>query len=394
MSAALELLSPAEAPSRLASILDCPKDVEAIRITALAEYIRACVYQPYFWEADWGPPRAVHTNRIISAARRDLGFLWKDTDQPTFNSEISENEGGALSATDVVRRLGGVGDIVELGGGFWAPGPVRIVQVADGGPGRTASLPDDIAPGDLTAEKALALARAKAEGPRSLGVDPVSELAVYVMNGRFGAYVQLGETPEAPTGPKTKGKAKGQKAENVEKPKRASLQAGMTETTVTLEEALKLLSLPRVVGTHPDDGEPITTNFGRFGPYAKHGDEFRSLESEDDVFNITFDAALALLRAPKQSRRRQAAQKTVLQELEQGTTKLRVLAGRYGPYVTDGTTNASIPKGTAAETLTFEQATELLEARRNAAPSPRRASGRKKAASGRKTKRARKTAGA
>ena len=135
MSAALELLSPAEAPSRLASILDCPKDVEAIRITALAEYIRACVYQPYFWEADWGPPRAVHTNRIISAARRDLGFLWKDTDQPTFNSEISENEGGALSATDVVRRLGGVGDIVELGGGFWAPGPVRIVQVADGGEG-------------------------------------------------------------------------------------------------------------------------------------------------------------------------------------------------------------------------------------------------------------------
>ena len=73
----------------------------------------------------------------------------------------------------------------------------------------------------------------------------------------------------------------------------------MTESTVTLEEALKLLSLPRVVGLHPDDNEPIATNFGRFGPYVKHGDEFRSLESEDDVFNISFDAALALLRAPK-----------------------------------------------------------------------------------------------
>src|SRR5690606_2800758 len=167
------------------------------------------------------------------------------------------------------------------------------------GPGRTASLPDDIAPADLTVEKALELVRAKAEGPRALGVDPATGKTVYVMTGRFGAYVQLGETPEPP--PKVKGK----KADPVEKPKRASLQAGMTESTITLDEALKLLSLPRVVGLHPDDNEPIVTNFGRFGPYVKHGDEFRSLESEDDVFTITLDAALELLRAPKQSRRRQ-----------------------------------------------------------------------------------------
>jgi DNA topoisomerase-1 len=143
---------------------------------------------------------------------------------------------------------------------------------------------------------------------------------------------------------------------------------------------LKLLSLPRVVGLHPDDNETITTNFGRFGPYVKHGDEFRSLESEDDVFNISFDAALALLRAPKQSRRRQATQKKVLKDLAQGETKLRVLAGRYGPYVTDGTTNASIPKGSNPESLTFEQAIELLEARRNAAPTPRRSGGRRRTA--------------
>ena len=284
------------------------------------------------------------------------------------------------------------GETVRVRIGRFGP----FVQLADGGPGRTASLPDDMAPADLTVDKALKLVRAKAEGPRALGVDPAAGLKVYVMNGRYGPYVQLGETPEAPAAPKAKGK--GHKGEKVEKPKRASLQAGMTESTITLEEALRLLSLPRVVGLHPDDNEPITTNFGRFGPYAKHGDEFRSLESDDDVFDITFDAALALIRAPKQSRRRQAAQKKVLNQLEQGTTKLQVLAGRYGPYVTDGTTNASIPKGTAAETLTFEQATELLEARRNAAPAPRRASGRKKTASGRKTKtktkRARKTAGA
>ena len=237
-----------------------------------------------------------------------------------------------------------------------------FVQVAEGGPGRTASLPEDVAPADLTVDKALELVRAKAEGPRTLGVDSATGQNVYVMNGRYGAYVQLGETPEA------KGKGKGQKAE---KPKRASLQASMTDSTVTLEEALKLLSLPRVVGLHPDDNEPITTNFGRFGPYAKHGDEFRSLESEDDVFNISFDAALALMRAPKQSRRRPAAQKKVLREITENGTTLKLLAGRYGPYVTDGTTNASIPKTTAPESLTYAQATELLAARRDAAPSPR-----------------------
>ena len=269
--------------------------------------------------------------------------------------------------------------LLDLGTDADSGEPVRIrigrfgpfVQVAEGGPGRTASLPDDLAPADLTVEKAMELVRVKAEGPRTVGVDPATGMNVYVMNGRFGAYVQLGETPE----PAPKGKGKAAKAEKVEKPKRASLQGGMTEATVTLEEALKLLSLPRVLGLHPDDSEPITTNFGRFGPYVKHGDEFRSLESEDDVFNISFDAALALIRAPKQSRRRQTAQKKILKELAHGDTKLRVLAGRYGPYVTDGTTNASIPKGSNPESLSVEQAMELLEARRNAAPSARRAGG-------------------
>src|SRR6478672_11745202 len=205
--------------------------------------------------------------------------------------------------------------LLDLGSEPESGEPVRIrigrfgpfVQVGEGGPGRTASLPDDIAPADLTAERALELVRAKAEGPRSLGVDPATGQTVYVMNGRFGWYVQLGETPEAPA-KKTRGKV-------VEKPKRASLQGGMTEDTVTLDEALRLLSLPRVVGLHPDDNEPVVTNFGRFGPYVKHNDEFRSLESEDQVFAISFDDALALLAAPKQSRRRQGAQKKTLREL-------------------------------------------------------------------------------
>jgi DNA topoisomerase-1 len=187
------------------------------------------------------------------------------------------------------------------------------------------------------------------------------------MNGRYGAYVQLGETPE------------GKKAE---KPKRSSLQGGMTESTVTLDEALKLLSLPRVVGLHPDDNEPISTNFGRFGPYVKHGDEFRSLESEDQVFAISFDDALALIRAPKQSRRRgqQGASKKTLRELTHEGATIKLLAGRYGPYVTDGSVNASLPKTADPNALTFEQATELLNARRDMAPAPKRGGFKRKAA--------------
>ena len=154
----------------------------------------------------------------------------------------------------------------------------------------------------------------------------------------------------------------------------------MTESTVTLDDALRLLSLPRELGRHPDDGEPIVTNFGRFGPYVKHGDEFRSLESDDDVFGISFDAALALLRAPKQSRRRQSAQKKVLREIGGGDgAPLKLLSGRYGPYVTDGTTNASLPRGTAPDALTYQQAMELLTARRDAAPAPRRTTTRRRA---------------
>jgi DNA topoisomerase-1 len=131
---------------------------------------------------------------------------------------------------------------------------------------------------------------------------------------------------------------------------------------------------------HPDDGEPVTVNFGRFGPYARHNDEFRSLVSDEDVFTISLDAAVALLRAPKQQRRRQAAPKKVLRELSRDGTTLRLLLGRYGPYVTDGTTNASLPRGTSPETLSYEQAEELLRARRGMAPTPRRATGRRRMA--------------
>src|SRR6185503_1579626 len=211
--------------------------------------------------------------------------------------------------------------------------------------------------------KAMAYIRAKAEGPRLLGIDPKSGMNVYAINGRFGAYVQLGETPE-----------KGVK----EKPKRSSLTGALTESTVSLEDALKLLELPRELGTHAESGQPIVAGLGRFGPYIKHGDDYRSLEATDDLFTVDVERALVLLAAPKRSARQAAKRVIRTIEVPDGGNALQVLEGRYGPYVTDGDLNASIPKGSDPATLSLDEARALLEARRGAPPSPRR--GRRAAA--------------
>ena len=232
-----------------------------------------------------------------------------------------------------------------------------FLQQGEGGPGKTAGVPPMTAPADLTVAKALALIRAKAEGPRLLGVDPKTGQNVYAIHGRFGAYVQLGETPE-----------KGVK----EKPRRSSLTGGLTESTVMLDDALKLLELPRELGSHPDSGQSIVAGLGRFGPYIKHGDDFRSLEPGDDLFTVGLERALALLAQPKRSARQAA--KRVIRTIESpnGGAALQLLEGRYGPYVTDGEINASIPKGIDPSALTLDEARALLEARRGAPPSQRR----------------------
>ncbi len=266
------------------------------------------------------------------------------------------------------------GDWIRVRIGRYGP----FLQRGEGGEGNTASLPDDLPPADLTLDVALQLLEAKAQGPKKLGDDPATGLPVYVIVGRFGAYVQLGETPE-----------KGSK----EKPRRASLMPGMSEKTITLEQALQLLSLPRELGTHPETKQPILAGQGRFGPYVKHGDEFRSLDEGDDVFTIDLGRALELLAAPKKSRRRPAAAKTVLRALgnhPQSGAPVNVLAGRYGPYVTDGTTNASLPKNQDPEQVTLEQAVELLASRAGA---PKRTTRKRAAPAGaRKTTRKRATA--
>lgn len=259
-------------------------------------------------------------------------------------------------------RIGRYGPFLQMG------------SQADNGP--RASLPEELAPADLTLEKAIALLKAKAQGPKSLGVDPASSQHVYIMHGRFGAYVQLGETPE----------------DREIKPRRASLGRDHTEDTITLEVALKLLSLPRELGV-AEDGEAILTNVGRFGPYVKQGTEFRSLEETDDVHTITLERAKELLLQPKKSGRRQRSEPKALKALGKHPTSgenIRILDGRYGPYVSDGTTNASVPKGTQVEAVTMAVAVELLAAREGMSKSKKPARGRKAAKAPAKKKAAKK----
>lgn len=258
------------------------------------------------------------------------------------------------------------------------------VQRGGGGEGNTASMPAGIAPADFGLKEALALLEAKSAGPRPLGVDPKTGFMVYVMDGRFGPYVQLGETPEKEKKEKGKGK-KGKKGPNIPKPakpRRASLPKGESIDGITLETALRLLSLPREIGLHPDDTAPVESNFGRFGPYVKHGDDFRSLESEEQVFTITLDEAVELLRQPKRARKRSfgAAKAAPLKEL--GTNPagaaIRLFDGRYGPYISDGAVNATVPKGVPLESITLETALELLAEKAAKGPVKRPRGGRRK----------------
>ncbi|MCV0403684.1 MAG: type I DNA topoisomerase [Chloroflexi bacterium] len=237
------------------------------------------------------------------------------------------------------------------------------VQIGEGEGATNASVPEDMPPADFTLDQAIELVESRARGPASLGTDPASGLPIYLMTGRFGPYVQLGETPE-------KGSAT--------KPRRASLTRDDSPATLTTERAIELLSLPRLVGADPTTGEEIVANFGRYGPYVKRGSEFRSLTADSQVFEVTLDEALELFRQEKPSRRRGAA--TVIRELGPHPTSgsgLKLLEGRYGPYVTDGTTNASLPKDLQPDDLTLERAVELLLAREASGSKgrPRRTSG-------------------
>jgi DNA topoisomerase-1 len=246
----------------------------------------------------------------------------------------------------VVARVGRYGPYLQAGG--------------DDGP--RVSIPENLAPDELTSEKVIELLEAPSSD-RELGSDPESGLPVVVKAGRYGPYV----TTVVPEGSK-------------EAPRTASLFSSMSPETITLEDALKLLTLPRSVGAAPD-GEEIQALNGRYGPYLKKGSDSRSLPSEDALFTVTLDEALAIFAQPKQ--RGRAAAAAPLKELgpdpvTQGLVTVR--EGRFGPYVTDGESNASLRKGDDVETITLERAAELLADRRARGPVTKKKSAKKGAA--------------
>ena len=242
---------------------------------------------------------------------------------------------------------------IELGNGI-------VLRVGRYGPylergEARANVPDDVVPDELTVEKAEELL-AQPSGERELGVDPETGRAVVARSGRYGPFVtevvEEGSKEKAPT---------------------ASLFASMSLDTITLDEALRLLSLPRVVGVAPD-GEEVMARNGRYGPYVQKGKESRSLDAEEQLFEIGLDDALALLAQPKQ--RRGARQATApLKEVGADPVsgkQIIVKSGRFGPYVTDGETNASLRQGDDPASIDLDRAIELLADRRARGPAPKR----------------------
>jgi len=250
-----------------------------------------------------------------------------------------------------------------------AEGRDIAVRVGKYGPylardGETAPVPEGIAPDELTVGMAEELL-SKPSGDRVLGSDEASGLAVIVREGRYGPYVQLGDAD---------GSAK-------TKPRTASLFKRMSIDTLTLDDALRLLTIPRVLGVDPTDGQEISAQNGRYGPYVKKGTESRSLEDEDRLLTVSLDEAVALLAIPKQRGGRAAPEP--LRELGPDPVSggvVTVREGRFGPYVTDGTDNASLRVGDAVDSVTLERAAELLQARRDRGPAKPRATAQKSAA--------------
>ncbi len=249
----------------------------------------------------------------------------------------------------VVVRVGRYGPYVESGSGDEA---------------QRATLPEDLAPDELTIDKARELLAA-GTGERQLGLHPDTGLPVIAKPGRYGPYVTELLPEDAPKGAK---------------PRTASLLASMSLDAVTLDDALPLLALPRLLGTAPD-GQEVQAANGRYGPYVKKGSEYRSLESEEQIFTVTLEQALALLAQPK-ARRGRAAAIEPLRELgadpETGSAVV-VKEGRFGPYVTDGIVNATLRRGDSAESVDLERAAELLAEKRAKGPAPKR--GRSRAGS-------------
>ena len=243
-----------------------------------------------------------------------------------------------------------------------------------------ANVPEDLAPDELTAQKAEELFANSKVSEKELGVDLETGRKIVAKDGRYGAYVteiipELTEEEIAalPVEYYKNGKPKPPKKPAKIKPRTGSLFKSMSVETVTLDDALKLLSLPRVLGTDAE-GEEITVQNGRFGPYLKKGSDSRSIETEEQIFTITLEEALEIYSQPKQRGRRAAVPPLAEFGVDPTSEKnIVVKDGRFGPYITDGVTNITVPRGTSLEELTREQAIELLADKRARGPVKRTA---------------------
>ncbi|HSM09903.1 MAG TPA: type I DNA topoisomerase [Gemmatimonadota bacterium] len=283
--------------------------------------------------------------------RGDRGFEARLAER---EEQIDPRTASTLEFSDMESRvrIGRYGPFLEQDTG--EEDPIRV------------SLPEDLAPADLTPEVASRLIEQKEAASDDLGADPETGKPVLRLVGRFGPFVQLGEQEE--DGPK---------------PKRASIPDGTKIEDVDLEAALALLSLPRELGPHPDSGEPVLAGLGPYGPYVVHKKDYRSLKEGDDVFTVDLDRAMELLREPKRGRRGREPLREIGPHPDDGEP-IKLFDGRYGPYVKHGKINASLPRGASPADVTLEQAVELIAERAEkvasgkAGKGKRRGGGRKK----------------
>jgi len=264
---------------------------------------------------------------------------------------------------------------------------------------RRVNIPEELAPDELTAARAQELIDAPVAGDRVLGENPDNGKLIVVKDGRYGPYVQevepedpatvdaatgevLDESPAPKKGAKKTAAGKGadkatagkgaKKAAAAPKPRTASLFQSMSVDTIGLDDALKLLSLPRTVGADPETGEEITAQNGRYGPYLKKGADSRTLDSEQQLFDITLEEALERYKQPKYGARRASS---ALKEFDADPVSgkaIKLRDGRFGPYVTDGETNATVPRGEDAMAVDFDRAVQLLADKRAKGPAPKR----------------------
>jgi DNA topoisomerase-1 len=281
-------------------------------------------------------------------------FFYGHDGQPGLN-ELSADL-GAIDAREVnTMRLG---DDIQIRVGRYG----AYLQQGEGDDRKLANIPETMAPDELTLEVAKQIL-AQPSGERELGIEPSSGLEVVAKSGRFGPYVTQVLAADAKKG---------------EKPKTASLLSTMSLDTITFDDAVKLLSLPRVLGTDSETGEEITVQNGRYGPYLKRGADSRTLTSEDQLFSLSLNDAVAIYKEPKV--RRRGVAKPPLKELgvdPATSSPLLLKDGRFGMYVTDGQTNATLRRGDTLEAMTLERGLELLAGRRaweaENGPSPKKA---------------------